>query len=91
MSNKIYSSGLPGREQVAKGENNTKKDIENIEEKFNSVKKLTVEQKVVNSKKELKIFLNKEWLKVVNNQTNWKKVFCILLYNITCHFELWTE
>ena len=71
--------------------NNTKKDIEKIEEKFNSVKKITVEQKVVNSKKELKIFLNKEWLKVVNNQTNCKKVFCILLYNITCHFELWTE
>ena len=71
--------------------NNTKKDIEKIEEKFNSVKKITVEQKVVNSKKELKIFLNKEWLKVVNNQTNWKNVFCILLYNITCHFELWTE
>ena len=71
--------------------NNTKKDIEKIEEKFNSVKKITVEQKVVNIKKELKIFLNKEWLKVVNNQTNWKNVFCILLYNITCHFELWTE
>ena len=71
--------------------NNTKKDIEKIEENFNSVKQITVEQKVVNIKRELKIFLNKEWLKVVNNQTNWKNVFCILLYNITCHFELWTE